>query len=90
MALRGIENHPDLWFEDGNVVLIAEYTGFRCSRECSRGTRRSFETCSNTTTYLPEESFDGCPVVCSAGGSAEEVAIVLDIRSAWTRRDVFR
>ena len=29
MALEGINRHPDLWYGDGTVILIAESTGFR-------------------------------------------------------------
>lgn len=80
MALRGIENHPDLWFEDGNVVLIAEYTGFRVFKGVLARYSEVFRDMFQIPQPIhPEESFDGCPVVHLAGDRAEEVAIVLDI-----------
>lgn len=28
MALDGVTKHPNLWFDDGNIILVAENVGF--------------------------------------------------------------
>ena len=31
-SLANLEHHPEFWFEDGNIILIAQHTGFRIFR----------------------------------------------------------
>lgn len=81
MVLDNITKHPTLWFEDGNVVLIAENTGFRVYRGLlarhSDIFRDMFSVPQPQTAA--EDSFDGCPVVRMADDRADDVAIVLGI-----------
>lgn len=81
MALESITKHPDLWFEDGNVVLIAENTGFRVYR----GLLAKHSDIFRDMFSIPqphseaEDVLEGCPVVRLADDRAEDVATILGI-----------
>ena len=76
MALKGITRHPDLWFEDGNVILIAENTGFCVYRGVLVGQSNVFRD----RLRIPQSSaVDTCLIVYMSDDSAKELAIVLDI-----------
>ena len=70
--------HRDLWFEDGNVILIAENTGFRVFKNVlarhSEIFRDAFQMPQPATL---EECFEGCPIVRMADDAAGEVAFIL-------------
>lgn len=72
--------HTNLWFEDGNIVLVAQHTAFRVHRTVlamhSNVFRDMFLIPQPATV---DESIDGCPVVRMVEDSAEEVEIVLRI-----------
>ena len=81
MALEGISQHPDLWYDDGTVILIAESTGFRVYRgllsKHSQVFRDMFSLPQPTATI--EDTHEGCPVVRLVDDTAEEIAEVLGI-----------
>lgn len=80
MALKGITRHPDLWFDDGSVILIAEDTGFRVYRGVlarhSEVFRDTFQIPQSTAVDITEEY---CLVVHLSDDSAEEITIMLNI-----------
>ncbi|KAI0091055.1 hypothetical protein BDY19DRAFT_679462 [Irpex rosettiformis] len=81
MSLDDITKHPDLWYEDGTVVIVAENTGFRVYR----GLLVNHSSIFHDMFLLPQpasslnDTFEGCPVVRLADDSAEEVTILLSI-----------
>ncbi|RDX41828.1 hypothetical protein OH76DRAFT_1363808 [Lentinus brumalis] len=62
--LSEIHRDPDVWFEDGNIIVIAQQTAF-CFH---RGTlaKHSEIFCSLFTVPQPTspDTMDGCPVIC--------------------------
>ncbi|RPD55035.1 hypothetical protein L227DRAFT_332951 [Lentinus tigrinus ALCF2SS1-6] len=68
-ALNGVQPDPDLWFDDGNVVVIAQQTGFRVHRgPLSRHSEMfrdmfSVPQPANCESQALFEEMDGCPVV---------------------------
>ena len=83
MATPGFTKHEDLWFDDGNVVLIAENTGFRLFRGLlsrqSEIFRGMFQMPQSEATAA--EMYEGCPVVRVVEDGAEEWVEVLGILS---------
>ncbi|KAI0783936.1 hypothetical protein BC629DRAFT_1594063 [Irpex lacteus] len=81
MSMEGITRHPDLWFDDGTVILIAETTGFRVYR----GLLVRHSDIFRDMFLLPQPTSEpnghppDCPIVRLADDSAEEVAILLNI-----------
>ncbi|KDQ56535.1 hypothetical protein JAAARDRAFT_58838 [Jaapia argillacea MUCL 33604] len=53
----------DVWFDDGNVILIAESTQFKVFRGILSASSPIFQDMFSLSTEVPEESIDGCPVV---------------------------
>lgn len=81
MSLENITKHPDLWFEDGNIVLVAENTGFRVYRGLlvtHSGIFRDMFLLPQPAAN-PDNTFEGCSIVNLADDSAEEVAALLNI-----------
>lgn len=80
MALEGITRHPDLWYDDGSVILIAEDTGFRVYRGVlarhSEVFRDTFQIPQSTAVDATEQD---CLVVHLSDDGAEEVTIMLNI-----------
>ncbi|RPD69734.1 hypothetical protein L226DRAFT_442891, partial [Lentinus tigrinus ALCF2SS1-7] len=60
---------PDLWFDDGNVVFIAQQTGFRVHRGALSRHSETFRNMfsvpqpANCESQASFEEMDGCPVV---------------------------
>ncbi len=80
MSLEGISKHPDLWFEDGNTILIAETTGF-C---VYRGVLARHSEVFRDMFQIPQPpTADGSPegyrIVHLSDDGADEVAIVLEL-----------
>ncbi|KAF7314927.1 hypothetical protein MIND_00006600 [Mycena indigotica] len=76
-----LERVPELWFEDGNVVLQAEgqvvfkvFQGILAARSPIFKDMFSFP---QPQQRMPEDEYDGCPLVPMAGDSAHEVAYFL-------------
>ena len=80
MALEGITRHSDLWFDDGNVILIAEGIGFRVYRGVlarqSEVFRDTFEIPQSTAVHATGPD---CPIVHLSDDGAEEVTVMLNI-----------
>ena len=55
--------HPEIWFDDGNIVLVARETAFRIYRRLLAGQSTVFSDMFASSTSSPDETFDGCPVV---------------------------
>ncbi|KAI0091069.1 hypothetical protein BDY19DRAFT_933534 [Irpex rosettiformis] len=80
MALEGITRHPNLWFEDGNVILIAEDIGFRVYRGVLARQSEVFrDTFQIPQPAAVENDLQDCAIVRLSDDSAEEIAIVLNI-----------
>ena len=81
MELEGISQHPDLWYEDGTVILIAESTGFRVYRGLLSKHSEVFRDMFSLPqpTSAANDPYEGCPIVRLAGDTAEEIAEVLKI-----------
>ena len=81
MAAPGFAKHPNLWFDDGNVVLIAENTGFRVYR----GLLARYSEIFRDMFLLPQseataaETYESCPVVRMSEDGAEEWERVLGV-----------
>ena len=91
MSLTGITRHPNLWYEDGTVILIVEKTGFRVYRGLLAQHSEVFHdmlSLPQPTTAVSDTLFEGCPVVRLTGDIAEEVAEVLKILHDGCRRYV--
>ena len=60
-----IKRDSDIWFEDGNVVVIAQTTAFRFHKSVVSLHTSVFRDLFSIPQPSPvgEESFDGCPVV---------------------------
>lgn len=67
----------ELWYQDGNVVLLAGDTLFRVDS----GTLTEHSPFFKSLFTLPQpedaEKFDGCPLVTLVGDRAEDVRILL-------------
>ncbi|KAI0085472.1 hypothetical protein BDY19DRAFT_449067 [Irpex rosettiformis] len=80
--LKDIQKHPDLWFEDGNVVLIAGTTGFRVYRGLlvrQSDVFRDMFSLPQPSSLPIEDTYEGCPLVCLRHDDADELAKVLTI-----------
>ncbi|KAI0783930.1 hypothetical protein BC629DRAFT_1518202 [Irpex lacteus] len=80
MSQEDFVKHREFWFEDGNIVLVAEGTGFRVHR----GVLSRHSEVFRDMFLVPqpaegEETIEGCPVVRLTEDGAEEVALVLEI-----------
>ena len=82
MALEGIRRHPDLWYDDGTVILIAEKTAFRVYRGLLAKHSEVFRdmfTVPQPTTPTNNDAFEGCPIVHLVDDTADDIADVLEI-----------
>ena len=59
----GLQHHKELWFEDGNVVLVAQGTAFRVFRSLLAEHSTVFADMFAASSPATEETLDGCPVV---------------------------
>lgn len=59
----GLHRHPEIWYDDGNIVLIAGATAFRIYRGLLAGQSTVFSDMFSSSISNPDEMFDGCPVV---------------------------
>ena len=82
MALEGIRRHPDLWYDDGTVILTAEKTAFRVYRGLLAKHSEVFRdmfTVPQPTTPTNNDAFEGCPIVHLVDDAADDIADVLEI-----------
>ena len=63
--LRVQQRHPEIWFNDGNIVLVAgdSEIAFRIYRGLLDAQSTVFSDLFASSTSSPDETFDGCPVV---------------------------
>lgn len=81
MALNAFDKNLGLWFDDGNVVLVAEKTGFRVHRSVlarHSDVFRDMFLISQPEPPLNDEA-KGCPIVPLVDDGAEDVATILGI-----------
>ncbi|KAH8099850.1 hypothetical protein BXZ70DRAFT_941514 [Cristinia sonorae] len=78
--LNPILRHTDLWYEDGNVVIVADRTAFKVHRTILSQHSLVFADMFSfpQPATNPDESYDGCPMV-QVSDNATDMAIVLDI-----------
>ena len=70
--------HADLWFEDGNVVLVAGQCGFRVHKSILARKSEIMKDLFSLAQPLGGETFENCPVVRLAD-EAELIAAFLDL-----------
>ena len=79
----------DLWFEDGNVVLVAEGAAFKVHRGVLSRNSEIFRDMFGVPQPEHGETFEGCPVV-HLTDSKEDVRYMLsalcDTRNAYVAR----
>ena len=61
--LDNVKRDPDLWLEDGNIVLVARDTAFRVYRGLLVKQSTVLADMFATGNPTADESLDGCPVV---------------------------
>ena len=54
---------PTLWFDDGNIVLVARNTAFRIYRGLIASQSTVFSDMLVSSCASADETFDGCPTV---------------------------
>ncbi|KAI0697613.1 hypothetical protein BC835DRAFT_1270241, partial [Cytidiella melzeri] len=74
-----IVQHPNIWFEDGNVVLVAKSTGFRVHRGVLARHSDVFRDMFLVPQPANGEMLQDCPVIRLADDNPDEVAAVLNI-----------
>lgn len=77
MALDGLKKHSELWWEDGNVILVAEKTGFKVHRSIISRRSSVFNDMFAVSGLSDQATFEDIPVVYLSDGS-EELAYFLD------------
>ncbi len=89
-ATENFVKHADIWFEDGNIVLISEQSGFRVHKGLLTRHSEVFRDMFLMPQPPPteEESFEGCPTVRLVDDRSEEVATILAILYDGGRRYV--
>ncbi|KAI0783906.1 hypothetical protein BC629DRAFT_1518042 [Irpex lacteus] len=80
-ALENFVKYADLWFEDGNVVLVAEESGYRVHRSLLARHSDVFRDMFSMPQPPPTEegTYEGCPTVMLVGDRAKEVTMILTI-----------
>ena len=58
-----LHRHPEIWYDDGNLVLVAHDTAFRIYRGLIAGQSSVFSDLFASSSSSPDESFEGCPVI---------------------------
>ena len=63
LSLIHLDRHPELWFDDGNIVLIAQQTGFRFFRGLLASQSTFIADMFASATSQADETLSGCSVV---------------------------
>ena len=58
-----LQRHPDFWFDDGTIILVAQQTGFRVYRGLLASQSTVFSDMLSASSSSFDESLDGCPIV---------------------------
>ncbi|PIL26538.1 hypothetical protein GSI_12296 [Ganoderma sinense ZZ0214-1] len=59
VSTSNLQRHPEIWFDDGNIVLVAEKTAFRIYRGLLVAQSTVFSDMFASSTSSPHETFDG-------------------------------
>ena len=72
--------HPDLWFDDGNVVLMtdAESMGFKVHRSILSRQSLVFHDMFEIPQPEDEEDWEGCPII-RVYDNATDLAIFIEV-----------
>ena len=62
-SLANLEHHSEFWFDDGNIILIAQQTGFCIFRGLLATQSTVFADMFAAASSQADEILDGCPVV---------------------------
>ncbi|KDQ59529.1 hypothetical protein JAAARDRAFT_192038 [Jaapia argillacea MUCL 33604] len=80
--------HPDLWYDDGSIIVIAQSTMFKVYKgrlsQCSSVFQDMFCLSSSST----QELLDGCPMV-HLSDSAQDVTHMLRAIHDWQQVVIF-
>lgn len=74
------DQHPDLWFEDGNVLLLSENILFRVHRSQLARKSHVFE---NILAGIQEKDFNGNVIYKSPEPAAEMTAFLDVLYNGW-------
>ena len=72
------QQHESLWFDDGNIVLIADDTSFRVHKSVLANNSAVFKDLLDIPQPRVVQDIDGFPVV-HISDTAEDLAILLDV-----------
>ena len=75
---KPVIRHSGLWFQDGNIVLLAEETAFKIHRSMLARHSSVFRDMFELSQPSSEEVVDGCPVV-RLHDSSHELADFIDV-----------
>lgn len=76
-SLEGLKKHPELWWEDGNVILVTEKTGFKVHRSIVSRKSSVFNDMFAVSGTSTQDTFEDIPIV-HLSDNAEEFAYFLD------------
>ncbi|PIL26489.1 hypothetical protein GSI_12247 [Ganoderma sinense ZZ0214-1] len=62
-SMNYLKQHPEFWFDDGSIVLVAQDTGFRVYRGLLALQSTVFADMLAASNPSPGETVDGCPVI---------------------------
>ena len=71
-----LERHLEIWFGDGNIVLVARSTAFRIYRGLLASQSDVFSDMFASATSSPNQTFDGCPIVHLSDSPSELVHLL--------------
>ena len=72
-----VTHHPDLWFEDGNIILVAGETGFCVHRGVLARKATVFDDMLNASSPADDEMVGIIPSV-KLSDTPEDIALLLD------------
>nr|VWP01111.1 Uncharacterized protein [Ganoderma boninense] len=73
-----LKRHPEIWYDNGNLVLVARETAFRIYRGLITGQSTVFSDLFISSTSCAEETFEGCPVI-HVSDSPQDLAHLLRV-----------
>ena len=73
-----LKRHEELWFDDGNLVLVARDTAFRIYRGLIASQSTVFSDMLVSSCASADETFEGCPTV-QLSDSPEDLAHFLRV-----------
>ncbi len=77
ISLDGLKKHPDLWWEDGNVILVAENSGFKVHRSVVSRRSSVLKDMFSLPAFGAQVTFEDIPIV-HLSDDPEELAYFLD------------